>query len=331
MRHDEKSIAGRTVLVTGGTGFVGSRLVRRLTAEGARVIVSLLSTDTVGSTTSLQGVARIVPLDVRDEEAVSDCMMEYRPEIVFHLAALVSSDRDPTLLPRMFDINHRGTVHLLSAAEKLGNVRVVHMGSCEEYGDGPVPFREGQREQPVSPYGLSKLAATNACLYYHRRALLSAVVLRPTVIYGPGETRASLLSSVVEAYMQGQTPCMSPGEQTRDFVYVDDVVEACLRSGVCAGAGGKIINVGTGTEITVAEAARKVQERSQRSEPPDTGISPYRENEIMRYVASTERAREILGWKAAVTIEEGIDRLWTRWGDVWPARDAPGTDEERSR
>jgi len=316
VHRDEGVLAGRRVLVTGATGFVGSNLVRRLIAEGAQVTAVQFPADAADSRVAFQDAARLVPLDVRDADAVSDCLMESRPEIVFHLAARVSADRDPALLPEMFDVNHRGTLHLLDAAERLGAVRVVQMGSCEEYGDGAVPFREGQREQPLSPYALSKVAATHACLYHHRRGRVSVVVLRPTVIYGPGETRPSLISSVVEAYRQGKVPSTSPGEQTRDFSYVDDVVEACLRAGVCTGAGGKIINIGTGVEVTVADAARRVQERSGRLEPPDLGALPYRENETMRYVAAVDTAREVLGWTAEVSLEEGIGRLWRQRFDA---------------
>jgi nucleoside-diphosphate-sugar epimerase len=209
----------------------------------------------------------------------------------------------------MVDINYRGTVNVLNAAERLGNVRVVHMGSCEEYGDCAVPFQESQREQPLSPYALSKVAATYACLYYHRIGRVSAVVLRPTVIYGPGETRRSLFSSVVESCLQGQAPRTSPGQQTRDFVYVDDVVDACLRAAVLKEAAGRIINIGSGCESTVEHVVRMICESTGTDLSPEIGSLPYREHEIMRYVASVRVAKDVLGWTVSKSLEDGIGCL----------------------
>jgi len=303
------SIAGLSVLVTGATGFIGSHLARRLIADGATVTGGYLPGDTTRAVRRDLSDTEMIPLDVRDEDAVEECIQKRRPDLIFHMAARVTAERSSALIPHMFEVNYRGTLNVLGSAERQGVIRVVHMGTCEEYGDSPVPFCESQRERPLSPYAMSKAAAKHICSLYESLGRLSVVVLRPAVVYGPGETRSSFLASVVDAYAQGRTPQMTPGQQTRDFVYVDDIVDGCVRAAVLRRASGRTINLGTGREISLWDAAKIVQEKCGASEPPDAGALPYRENEVMRYVSSTEVARDVLGWEARVPLEEGIDRL----------------------
>jgi nucleoside-diphosphate-sugar epimerase len=299
-------LRGQRVLVTGPTGFIGRHLVRTLAATGATVHLLVEPGTTPDALASGIEVAGISEVDITRPAAVREAIVSAKPQVVFHLAALVSSERTRDQLPRMMAVNHQGVLNILSAAAELPGARVIQMGSCEEYGEGPMPFAEAQRENPLTPYALSKVAATHACLCYHRLGWAQVVVLRPSVVYGPGETRPSFVRSVIDALLAGQAPRTSPAEQTRDFVYVQDVIEACMRAAVRPQAPGRILNICSGREVQLRDALDTIRRIVGQGPAPQIGALPYRENETMRYVASPRLAAETLGWTARTSLEEGV-------------------------
>lgn len=303
-----KSLHGQRVLVTGPTGFIGRQLVRRLLEIGA-VVHLLAEPGTTANLSSELQVVGVAEADITHPDAVQAAVARARPQVVFHLAALVSSAKEHREITRMMMINHQGTLNVLDAATELPGTRVVQMGSCEEYGDGPVPFTETQRENPLSPYALSKVAATNACTYYHRAGLVETVILRPSVVYGPGESRPSLIRTIVEACLAGRSPRTTPAEQTRDFVYIDDVVDACMLAAMKAEASGQIINIASGQERRLRDVIEAIRSATGCTVSPQIGALAYRQGEIMRYVASAQKAARTLEWIARTTLEDGLARI----------------------
>lgn len=289
-----KAYRGRRVLVTGGAGFIGARLCAALRRAGAKVT----ALDTRGA-----GALRC---DLADPRAVTAAVRRARPEIVFHLAALTDRGASPALLGPMLAVNLGGTRNLLEALRERGCRAAVIAGSSEEYGRGPVPFRETQPDDPVSPYSFSKTAATRLALFYHRVHGLPAVVLRPTLAYGPAQPPAMFLPALIESLAAGRPFGMTAGGQTRDFVFIDDLVEAFLLAGLNGAAAGQVFNIGSGRPVKIRDMARLAARLLGRPDLLRVGEKPYRPAEIMRYHASPAKARRVLGWRPRTTLAAGL-------------------------
>jgi nucleoside-diphosphate-sugar epimerase len=303
-----RPLAGRDVLVTGAAGFVGARVARLAADAGARVR-ALVRPGTQPS--RLPDGVTAVEADLRDFQQVRQALEAARPQLLVHAAALVDPRQDPALTLPMMEVNAIGTAHLLEAARQVAARRLVALGSVSEYGDAPDPLREDGPQRPLDPYAASKLAATELALTFHRRLGLPTTVVRPFVLYGPGEPTKRLFPSLFAAALAGGGPAaFTPGEQVRDFVYVDDVVEGVLRALVSEPAAGQIINLGTGVGTSVQQAVRLAVQVSGDQVQPQFGALPYRPGEPPRMVASTETCAALLGWTPPTSLEQGLKAYW---------------------
>lgn len=288
-------------LVTGARGFLGSALCALLCDAGVEV----------------HATARVVvdkdaegffwhQLDVREQGAVHRLVEQVSPDWVFHLAADTRRARDAALLPELFATNVEGTRSLLRACEALPLKAFISVGSFEEYGDHVSPFREDMLPRPVSPYGMSKTAASLLTAYYGRTRF-PAAVLRFPIIYGPGQPVDSFLGGACAAIRSGAAFPMSPGEQTRDFVYVADAAKALLmaaqKSVECRG---EILNACSGVALTLRVAVATIAEVAGKTNTAVYGALPYRPHEQMSYVGDRERIQTRVGWKPTTSFADGI-------------------------
>jgi nucleoside-diphosphate-sugar epimerase len=300
------TLAGKRVLVTGATGFIGSHMARRLVTEGAEVSVFMrTSSDPCLLADVLDRVA-VHEVDICEEDAVGAAMMQICPDVVFHLAAIGMSE--PFVSPPVaVRVNVQGTLHLLEAARKCGVRRFVHSGTAYEYGDaatGDTPNQEVL--DPVNTYAASKAAARAFVRLYARIYGLPTVNMRLFAVYGPGQPPKTLISSAVCAALEDRDFPMTPGEQMRDFVFVGDVVEGYLRAAVAAGVEGVSIDMGTGRACKIRKVVTKLFEMSGSRGKPLVGALPYRPSETMKQVADTHVARELLDWQATTSLEDGL-------------------------
>jgi nucleoside-diphosphate-sugar epimerase len=310
------TLAGKRVLVTGATGFIGSHMARRLAAEGAEVSVFMrASSDPCLLADVLDRVA-IHEVDICDEEGVSAAMTQICPDVVFHLAAIGMSE--PFVSPPVaVRVNVQGTLHLLEAARQCGVRRFVHSGTAYEYGDtasGDAPNQEVL--DPVNTYAASKAAARAFVRLYARVYGLSTVTMRLFAVYGPGQPPKTLIPSAVCAALENRDFPLTPGEQMRDFVFVSDVVEGYLRAAAAAGIEGASIDMGTGRACKIRDIAAKLFEMTGSSGKLLVGALPYRPSETMKQVADIRAAREWLGWQATTSLEDGLRQTidWYRQG-----------------
>ncbi len=303
-------------LVTGGCGFIGSHIVEALVLEGHRVrVLDNLSSGSLSNLSHIRGPVEIVIGDIRDAEqvqAVMDGMWG-----VFHEAALVSV---PDSIERPVEncaINVMGTLNVLEAARRAGVRRVVLASSAAVYGlDPTLPKRENMEPTPISPYALAKLtnewmARVHSLLYG-----LETVSLRYFNVYGPRQNPSSMYSGVVSRFVEalrcGQPPVIfGDGLQTRDFVYVADVVAANLAAMTSERVGrGEVINVGTGRATSVLEALQQLQQLAGVTTPPR--FEPARAGDVRHSVADISRARQWLGYEPRWSLEDGLRELWNR-------------------
>ena len=302
-------------LVTGGAGFIGSNLVDALLERGDEVtVVDDLSTGRRPNLDdALAAGATLVEQDIRDAEAMTRIVAEARPQAVFHLAAQIDvrkSIEDPA-----FDasINVGGTAIMLEASRLAGVERFVFIstgGAIYGEGDGKdLPLGEDAAVEPLSPYGQSKHAAEGYVGLYERLHGLSGISLRLGNVYGPRQDplgEAGVIAIFCGRLQAGRAPTVfGDGRQTRDYIYVGDVVDAVLTAAASDASGS--FNVGTGVESSVLDLVARMGALSG-ADGFEPEFAPERPGEVSRISIDPARAGEVLGWKAGVELEEGLRR-----------------------
>jgi UDP-glucose 4-epimerase len=299
-------------LVTGGAGFIGSNLVDALFARGDEVtVVDDLST---GKRENLEQAiangATFAEVDIREANAVNDVVARFKPEVIFHLAAQIDvrkSVADPAADAR---INVEGTANVLSAAQAHGVRRFVNTSTGGAiYGEGrQLPAPEDHPSAPEAPYGLSKWCAEQYCEIFTRLHGLSTVSLRYGNVYGPRQDplgEAGVIAIFCGRLLDGdRATIFGDGKQTRDYVYVDDVVDANLRAAETDTTGP--INIGLGKQKSVLDIVEVLRALAPDGFEPEH--APERPGEVQHIALDPTRAREQLGWEAQVELEDGLRR-----------------------
>lgn len=293
--------AGR-VLVTGGTGFIGGHLCDALLRAGAQVEVWARS----GAHT-VPGVEWHA-VDVRDAAAVRSALAARPPDQVFHLAGVRLMGGGADALATMMQTHALGALNI--AAGLRDHARLLVVGSCEEYGRGPVPFQESQPAQPRTAYAVSRLAATLSSL---QLATPFACAARLAVVYGPRQTGPMFIPSLFQAAMAGRAFEMSSGAQTRDFLYVEDAVNALLALARCDAARQQVVNVGSGAECSVRQVAQMAAGLLGPHAELRIGAIASRPGEADRYVCSIETVRALTGWAPQIGLADGLARTLAWW------------------
>ncbi len=301
------------MLVTGGAGFIGSTLVDRLLAEGHTVdVVDDLSTGSLANLADARATAAhqltVHQMDVRSSELV-DLMARHRPEVVFHLAA--QADVRVSVAEPVFDadVNVLGTIRVLEGARQAGADRVVFAASGGTlYGEpdtSELPLKESLPHHPLSPYGVSKKAAIDYLVAYRELHSLEFAALALANVYGPRQDphgEAGVVAIFAERILKGESVIIfGDGEQTRDFVYVDDVVDAFVRA--TTKGGGLLCNIGTGRETSVNQLYAEMA--AQAGVPPQIEFRPLRTGELWRSSLDPSRAGIQLGWSPWTQLGEG--------------------------
>jgi nucleoside-diphosphate-sugar epimerase len=249
--------------------------------------------------------------DITDRTRVRDVVNEVMPEYVFHLAANKSRGVNIDDFRCCYEANLFGTLNLIEACEDSPNlVQLVALGTCEEYGGFDGPYSEVMREAPVSGYSCSKAAVTQLLQTLFRTRGIPVVILRPSLAYGPYQGDEMFLPAIIRSLVSGRRFAMSRGEQTRDFIYIDDVVEALIRASLVPEANGHVINICSGDPKRIVDIARQVASLigGDAEGLIDVGAIEYRPGEAMHYWGDRTKAKELLGWCPRVPLETGLKR-----------------------
>src|SRR5919201_161043 len=306
-------------LVTGGAGFIGSNVVDALIQRGDEVTV--VDNLTTGRRSNLEPAlaagVRLVEADMRDGEAMRDLCADWQPEVVFHLGAQIDVRR--SVADPAFDamVNVIGTINVLAAAQASGARRFVNSSTGGAiYGEGRViPAPETHPEEPEAGYGQAKLSAEGYCELFRRLHGFSTVSLRYGNVYGPRQDplgEAGVIAIFCGKLLDGGKPTVfGDGLQTRDYVYVGDVVAATLAA--AESDVGDAFNVGLGVESTVLDLIEVLGRLAGRNDFEPVR-APERPGEIKHIALDSSRAREELGWEPRVRLEEGLERTlaWAR-------------------
>lgn len=300
------------VLVTGISGFIGSYLARRLAEEGAEVYGLIRNSSNLWRIKDLKNQIDLRYADLTDFESVRKAVQDIKPQKVFHLAAYVDVSRSFEVMDDMVEVNIKGTLNLLRALVGSGYDCFINTGTCEEYGDNLVPFLEEQVPNPVSLYSASKVATTMFCQMLHKTKGLPIITLRPFLTYGPRQESNMLIPSLIKKALKGEALEMTEGEQTREFNYVDDIVDGFIKASITPEAIGEIINIGNGLEYKIKEVVEIILKLMNSSVKPKFGALAYRPGETWHFYCDNTKAKEILGWKPKVSLEDGL-RMTINW------------------
>jgi nucleoside-diphosphate-sugar epimerase len=302
-------LRGTRVAVTGAGGFLGSNLVVGLAARGAGVGALVrpgrdVRLDTDGVT--------VVQADVTDRASLDAAFAGLRPTHVVHAAFTRGHPESPEAQARQLEVSVTGTANVLEAAVTHGVERIVHVGSSLEYGHRPEPLHEELALEPVTFRGAAKAAATSIVLKAARTGA-PAVVVRPFSVYGPREPQGRLVPTAIRAALGGEALPLTEAGLRHDFVYVDDVVRAIVAALTTEPAAhGRVYNVGTGVQTTNEGLAALVGEVVGRPLTVAVGAYARRDVDSASWVADVTRARDELGFEAAISLREGLE-LTVEW------------------
>lgn len=306
-----------TALITGGAGFIGSNLADELIGQGARVrIIDNFATGFRENLDEIRGDFEFIEGDITDEQAVRKAVEGV--EVIFHEAALPSVPRSVEDPMETHRICVNGTMNVLVAARDAGVRRLVYAASSSAYGDQPVlPKVETMRPDPLSPYAAAKLAGELYCRAFNNVYGLETVALRYFNVFGPRQNPASMYSGVIsrfiDALMKNETPVIfGDGEQSRDFTYVANVVDANIKASQTTTGLGETMNAANGERITLNELL-DVLKRITNHPDATPEYRPARSGDVKDSQADNRRAVECLGYSQLVNLEDGLRRTIDWW------------------
>jgi nucleoside-diphosphate-sugar epimerase len=300
-------LAGKRILVTGASGFLGSYVVKQLVAGGAKVfaVSSSVSADTPERLMDVIDHIQLLEANMRDASSLVHVVRTARPELVLHQAAFTHVGKSFSRIDENIQTNIQGTVNLLLALD--GNYeRFVNIGSGDVYGDAPVPFSEDGPVDPASPYAVSKYAAERFCRMFHRAYGWPIVCLRPFNVYGPLQSPDRIIPELIISALNGHDLKMTEGRQTREFMYVEDVADVFVRSLTQPGIDGEVINISRGEEVSIRELAQTVLELMGNPVKALFGALENRPTEIWRMFGDNSKAKELLGWTPTTSLADGL-------------------------
>lgn len=306
---------GKTVLVTGAGGFIGSHLVEQLVQSGAQVkaFIRYNSSNSYGFLDQLPKHQRqeieMIKGDLKDPHGVRQAVKG--SDIVFHLGALIAipySYLNPT---DVVQTNVFGTLNVAQSVLDWGIPRLVHTSTSETYGTARyVPMDETHPLQGQSPYSASKIAADKIIESFYCSYQLPAITVRPFNAYGPRQSMRAVIPTIINQALYQSEIVLGNLTATRDFTFVEDTVHAFMCAAMADSGIGQVVNAGSGFEISIGALAEQIKERVGRDIPIRIGTDRIRpeKSEVDRLFSNSAKAERLIGWKANVSLQEGLDR-----------------------
>jgi len=321
------NLRNKKILITGGTGFIGSAIVNKLTSYYDDINIISKPNDNFWRIENIRKCS-IYRVDLANFKAIEKCVKKINPEIVFHLAGYISFERNLEAFDKCFRINYQNTKNLLLSLNNVEYDLFINTGTAMEYGNNKPPFKESFREDPISPYSASKVFATKYCELLANLYDKPIITVRPTITYGPRQIGRLLIPWLIFSGIEGEPLDLTPCEQIRDFIYIEDVVDAYIQlsENYQKIKNERIFNISSGKGIkilTIIDIIRNVLKDTNFK----VGEKAYRSGEPMEIYASIDKIKNITGWYPKWTIKDGLEStlnwwlnnrsIWTKFKHLW--------------
>lgn len=295
-----ESLKNKKIVVTGGNGYLGSFLVKSLKEKGADVYI--ISIDAEKDDHNF-------PIDITEFDELNTVILQIQPDIVYHLAASISRNRDFNIFDNMLKVNVTGTFNLLKSLEKTECEQFIFTSTSEIYGNNESPFHEELLPMPVSPYSVTKVMAENLIKTYCQNHNRNYTILRLFNFYGENMSDDFFISQLINSLKNGNDFLMTKGEQSRDFIYVRDVISAMILVAEKTDAYNEIFNVCSGVGSSMESIASFIDQKIDGSASIKLGALPYRKNEVWEMIGSSAKINEKLGFVPAYNLHEGLEMV----------------------
>lgn len=298
------------LLVIGGSGFIGGAIVKRAIALGWQV--DSLGLSIPNEEIKVSGVTYITG-DITDLETLKFLEIK-KYDYVVNSGGYINHSAFSSGGDKFLQAHFGGVVNLVKSIDRTNLKRFVNIGSSDEYGDTSAPQFESNRERPISPYSAGKAAATQFLQMLYRTERFPAVTLRLFLCYGPGQDRMRFLPHLISRSIANDVIEISPGEQVRDYCFIDDIVEAVFLSMANDDASGSVFNIASGNPISIKQVVEKVID-IVGSGNPKFGAVPYRDGESMELYADVSLAKKVLSWSARTTLSDGLTKTIAHYAE----------------
>jgi len=291
------------LLVVGGTGFVGRHIVNHALGLSWDVTSFSLRPDAEANPTGVRYVSVDIANGIALKEALGNASFEY----VVNCGGYIDHKLFFGGGKGVFDAHFLGVMNLVEALDRDVLQAFINIGSSDEYGSTSAPQTETQREEPISPYSLGKVAATHFLQMLYRTENFPATTLRLFLTYGSGQGNHRFLPQIIRGCLEGRPFPTSKGEQLRDFCFVQDVVDAVFAAFPNPASKGEVINIASGLPVSIRQVIETLKQQIGRGDP-QFGEVPYRSGENMKLYANISKAKALLSWEPKVTLEQGLNK-----------------------
>jgi len=298
------------ILIVGGNGFIGSHIVSHALSLGLDVTNISLKRNNIVNNSNLTNVIA----DVSDIESLQSSLENFNFKYVINCSGYIEHDLFCIDGKRIIDTHYLGVVNLINLLNRDILKSFINIGSSDEYGNSCAPQLEFLRESPISPYSFAKVAATHFLQMLHRTEKFPSTTIRLYLVYGPGQSNERFLPQIITGCLEKRSFPTTYGEQLRDFCFVDDIVEAIFFAMKKKKANGEVINVASGSPVTIRSVVELVRKLIGYGKP-QFGEIKYREGENMKLYADVNKAKELLNWAPKIQLEEGLGKTidWVKY------------------
>jgi nucleoside-diphosphate-sugar epimerase len=299
-------LSRKSILVTGGAGFIGANLVRKLLLVNHDVNLLIRSSTDLWRLKDVLSRLKIYKADISDKQSLTKIMTKISPKTIIHLATY-SQYRNQEEFEQMVETNINGTLNLLTASKDIDYDIFVNTGSSSEYGIKENPMKETDLLEPISFYAATKSSATFLCQVFSKEYKKPIVTLRPFSAYGPYEEQGRFIPTIVKAIIKNKPIKLTPGNQRRDFICINDIVDIYVKA-LSHGSelSGQILNMGTGIEYTNDEVVQALFKVANKKIKIEKGAYQKRLWDTPHWVADISKTKKLLNWKPKFTLEQGL-------------------------
>ncbi|EAO52163.1 CDP-4-dehydro-6-deoxy-D-glucose 4-reductase [Bacillus thuringiensis serovar israelensis ATCC 35646] len=299
------SFKNKTFLITGGYGFIGSHLARRLLNLQARIVLFIRTPSNFGRLKDIIKNIETYEIDIRDRKQVQDAIKKVNPDYIFHLAAYGVNSAHTDYM-HAIETNIIGTCNIIQAAKWVNCKKIINFGSSSEYGNKMEPIHENMLLTPVDIYGSTKAAATILAHQIASENSINLITLRPFGIFGESEEPHKIFSYIILQVLQNKDVNLTFCNQLRDYCYIENIIDACILAVENTTVQNEIFNIGSGTIYPLKHYVELLFKHLKTNSRPNYGAIPSRTNERWVPEADVQKIKNSLSWEPRINIEEGI-------------------------